>query len=365
MRVLQLITDTERRGAQVFATELHRSLRRRRQDVRTVALEPGTRPELDVPVLGASSRRPSTLRRLRTEASRVDVVVAHGSSTLPAASVAMLGLPTPFVYRQISDSLFWANTRPRRLRVRGELHRARLVVALWEGAARVLREHFGVREAKLRIVPNGVRVSAWRPATEDQRRDARLELGLRPDVPVVVFVGALTLEKGTDLAVEAVGRLDEAQLVVVGSGPEEQRIRELINARLPARAVMLASTSRLLGIYAAADVLICPSRSESMPAVVIEAGLCGVPVVATAVGGLAHMIEPGRTGELVPEGSISALATAVRSLLEDPVAARAMGDRARTWCLRHYDIDVVGDAWCRVLAEAVGADARNGSQTAS
>ena len=116
-RVLQVITDTDRRGAQVFATDLGAELQDE-FDVRTVALAPGRDRALDVDVLGPSRRSPKTLRALRTAARHAAIVIAHGSSTLPASAVALVGSGVPFVYRQISDPVFWTPTAAKRLRVR-------------------------------------------------------------------------------------------------------------------------------------------------------------------------------------------------------------------------------------------------------
>ena len=128
MRILQVITDTDRRGAQVFATDLATAMQVRGHEVTTVALAPGKQGSpLDVPHLGTRQRGLSTLRLLRRRMDDADVTIAHGSSTLVACAVA--GFPRrPFVYRQISDSRFWANTLARRIRTavalrRGKSHR--------------------------------------------------------------------------------------------------------------------------------------------------------------------------------------------------------------------------------------------------
>src|SRR5256885_421281 len=137
--VLQVVTDTDRRGAQIFASDLEAALRNQGRKVTTVALAPGHAGGIDVPVLGPAPRRLVTLRTLRRAICHADVVIAHGSTTLPACAIASAGTGTPFVYRQISDSLFWADTRVKRLRVRAGLSRATRVVALWDGSAEVLR----------------------------------------------------------------------------------------------------------------------------------------------------------------------------------------------------------------------------------
>ena len=113
MRILQVLTDTDRRGAQVFATDLGHALSSLGHDVDTRALVAGRNEvALPVPVLGGS--RWSALGPLRQAGRRADVVVAHGSSTLIACAAVRLTARTPFVYRQISDSRFWAGTIDRK-----------------------------------------------------------------------------------------------------------------------------------------------------------------------------------------------------------------------------------------------------------
>lgn len=142
--VLQVITDTDRRGAQVFAADLHEALDGR-LTMRTVALAPGRYPNgLELPVLGASRMGRDTLQALRRQMRQADVTVAHGSTTLPACAIAGLGLAAPFVYRQISDQGFWVDTRAKHLRVTALVRRARMTVALWAGAAETLITRFRV-----------------------------------------------------------------------------------------------------------------------------------------------------------------------------------------------------------------------------
>src|SRR5690349_168446 len=114
---LQVVTDTDRRGAQQFALDLHRALEARGRQMRTVALVDGEVGGLDLPTLGSKRLSLPTLLALRREAVAACVVIAHGSSTLPATAITTLGTGVPFVYRQISDVRFWARGRLRRWRV--------------------------------------------------------------------------------------------------------------------------------------------------------------------------------------------------------------------------------------------------------
>jgi glycosyltransferase involved in cell wall biosynthesis len=348
--VLQVITDTDLRGAQVFAVDLHRALEKRGRAVRTVALIPGLNRGLDVQCLGTSRLAPKTLAALRAEIRGARVVVAHGSTTLPACAIASLGTGTPFVYRQISDSLFWAPTRLRQMRVRAGLARARKVVTLWSGAADTLHAHFGVPRDRLAVIPNGVPPERFPPVKRNGSEPARVALGLAPDRPTVAYIGALAPEKGVDLAIEAVGIVPTAQLLVVGAGPDRARLEALAQQFAPSRVVFVGSTPDPLLAFAAADVLVLPSRGgDSMPAVLIEAAFAGVPVVSTPVEGIPEVVVPDVTGLLVSSGSAEALAAAVERIVRTRGLAAKLTTAAREYCTTRYAIDRVAAQWDDVL----------------
>jgi len=157
---------------------------------------------------------------------------------------------------------------------------------------------------------------------------ATIEPKQRPGGPVV-FAGRLAPEKGVDVLVEAIGLLgDEARLEVAGDGPERERLEALAEARAPGRVRFWGrlSKGRLMELLSDAAVCAIPSRwYENQPMAVLEAFACGVPVVATGLGGLPELIEPGTDGEIVPSDDPAMLAKAIDGLLHDPVRAFAMG----------------------------------------
>lgn len=355
VRVLQVITDTRRRGAQVFAVDLGEALTGRGWDIRTVALTHESDGELDVPVLGPTRTSWRTMRRLRRLIGQAAVVVGHGSTTLPMCGLAGVATGVPFVYRQISDSLYWADTPSRRARVRLFLHRAEAIVALWDGSARVLAEHFGVDPGRIEVVPNGVVTDPYGPADPAVRRDARRGFGLPEEEPVVAYLGALVPEKGVAEVIRAVAAHPPARLLVAGDGPQRPALERLARQQAPERVHFAGWLDRPVEALAAADVVALFSLGgDTMPAVLIEAGLCGLPSVSTPVGAIPEIVVDGRTGLVVPIGDEEALTTALGSLLSNPERARRMGAAARRHCLSRFDLEVVADGWEQVLADVTG-----------
>jgi glycosyltransferase involved in cell wall biosynthesis len=157
----------------------------------------------------------------------------------------------------------------------------------------------------------------------------------------IVYAGRLSAEKGVDVLVQAMGRLGAARLEVVGDGPERVRLEALATAVAPGRIRFhgRVARGRVLELLRAAAVAVMPSRChDNQPMAVLEAFGCGVPVVATSLGGLPELTEGG-CGLTVPPEDPEALAAALGGLLADPARASAMGRTARARAERDFPPD--------------------------
>jgi len=163
------------------------------------------------------------------------------------------------------------------------------------------------------------------------RRRARAELGLPPDATVVGAVGRLTYQKAPEDFLAALGALGRPGVtgVWLGDGELAGRVAAQARAMTGISVLLPGHRGNVPQLLPAFDVFALPSRYEGLPTAVVEAMVCGVPVVATAVNAVGDVVVPGETGLLVPPGQPGLLADAVRFLLDTPQAAARMAATAR------------------------------------
>jgi len=205
------------------------------------------------------------------------------------------------------------------------------------------------------VLSNAVDLARFAPASEQTRLAARRELGLDAATPVAVCVGRLAHQKGQDViigcwpAVRA--RVPDAQLVLAGDGPERDSLASLATDGV----TFLGALEDVRGVYAAADIVVTPSRWEGLSFVVLEALACGRSVVATDVDGMHEAIGtgPDAAGVVVVTGNASALVEAVVERLADRTLARTEGERARLRAAR-FDLRAWGDALAALTCDVGG-----------
>src|SRR4051794_13046576 len=197
------------------------------------------------------------------------------------------------------------------------------------------RRLYGNPPGRIEIVSPGVEHAFFAPG---DRRGARHALGLGSG-PVLLFVGRIQPLKGVDVAVRALAELrrPDALLLVVGGASgmegnaEVARVTRLIDelgVRDQVRFVEPQPHHILSTYYRAADIVVVPSRSESFGLVALEAAACGIPVVASAVGGLLTLVDDGLTGFLISGRDPSLFADRIRRIIDDPALAASMSVRA-------------------------------------
>jgi glycosyltransferase involved in cell wall biosynthesis len=370
VRVLHLIATGQRRGAEMFASDLVAALDAEELDQRVAVLHgaPPWAVELRAPVTGlraGASRRPVLplepgavlgLRRLLRD-WRPDLVQAHGGHPLKYAAAATAGGGPPVVYRRIG-SVSWLSNRPRRALYRRLVRRAARVVAVAESIRQETIEAFRLDPAQVVTIPNGVDPRRLQP---ERGRDAtRAALGIAPEDVVVLSLGALAWEKDPlgHLAVTAplLRGHPAAAHVFAGDGPLRPELEAAARREgLDGRVRVLGSRADVGDLLAASDLLLFASRTEGMPASVIEAGVAGLPVVGVTLTGVPEVVADGVSGLLAPPGDHDGLRAATARLLEDPALRRRLGQAARTRCRERYAIDVVAAAYRELYEDVVEA----------
>ena len=345
--VLFVITSTNRRGAEVEGSDVAVALARRGLDCTVVALAPGCGTELlDVDVLGPSERSLSTLRALRRRARCVDLVVAYGSSTLPACALALAGSGPPFIYRSIGDPGRWVRSTLHRSRTGQLMRRAAHIVALWPGAGEAIHTLYGVPAEDISVIANGRDATHFLPPTAAQRKAARSKFGLDGEGPVAVILGSLSEEKCVHIGLNAAASVPGLRVLVIGDGPCRSELELLAARTLRGRIQFSGSLRDVMPTLHASDVMLLTSRTEGLPGALIEAGMCGLASVATNVGGVGQIVIDTKTGILVRVGDVEAVAAGVITALEHQLS---MSNEARVHCETRFATELTLDHWERLV----------------
>jgi len=224
-----------------------------------------------------------------------------------------------------------------------------------------LVQHYGADPSRIAVIPCGVDTNLFLPG--DQAA-ARAALGL-DDQPRLLYVGRLAPIKGLETLLDAMARLRASgtpvHLSIVGGDADEplNGHEGALRARLArldlggtVTFVGAQPQERLRAWYVAADATVLPSHYESFGMVALEAMACGIPVVASRVGGLQTTVRDGVTGLLVRESDPAALAGALDRLLGDPDLRFRLGREGVQWAARHR-WPCVAEAVCREYAALV------------
>lgn len=214
-----------------------------------------------------------------------------------------------------------------------------------EFLARKMREA-GVFPDKLRTIPHFVDVGRAIARPADFRGTGAL------------FVGRLAPEKGVDVAIRAMRLVPEhIDLTIVGDGPERARLEALAQREAPGRVRFTGRVDRnRVAVYMSrASALVVPSVwFENQPMNMLEASVAGLPSIASELGGMAELIDHGRTGWLVPPNDEVALAEAISHAAGDPALASKMGDLARARVLDIHDPARHVEALAGLYEEIIG-----------
>ena len=258
-----------------------------------------------------------------------DAIDAHFLYPDGVAAVMLgerFGRPVVITARGSDVTLFPRYRLPRSL-IRWAARKAAALITV----SRALKDDLvslGVPPRHITVLRNGVDLQRFRP---EDRESARAKLGLH--CPTLLSVGHLIPRKAHDLVISALAHLSNVDLIIVGNGPEQKRLRTLarsvgVDSRV--RFVPALLQQELPTYYSAAEALVLASTREGWANVLLEAMACGTPVVASDVGGAAELVTSCDAGVLFRERTPEALATAIRTLLNaypDHLATRRHAEK--------------------------------------
>jgi glycosyltransferase involved in cell wall biosynthesis len=307
-----------------------------------------------IPCKGQIDRTAITSIRELAVRTGADIVHAHGFKADIYVYLALRRSPIPLV----STCHTWYDTN--------------LVVFLYGAADRfVLRKYTrvvavsnevkqrllkaGVHGEDIHLVRNGIELGPFDDAVSSLRDN------LPPDrTHVVGLVGRLSWEKGIDIflraAARVLGEFPNARFVVVGEGPDKDKLEQLVDElNIRGNVSMLGHRDDMPSVYASLDVMVSSSRQEGLPMAILEGMASSLPLVATAVGEVPTVVLNGRTGVLVPAEDVDSLTAEILKLLRDPAVRTRLGVAARQRVEEEYSSARMTTDYLRVYAEAIEA----------
>ncbi len=308
-------------------------------------------------------------RYLRRE--RIEILHTHTSKAGLLGAVAARIAGTPVVVYTPHGHIFGEGARIPGVEGTGRkaiLYRLRQLAERWSDRIVALNHHdleeqvalgLAPRE-KYVVVPNGIDLRPYEASANGEPRAAmRSSLQVRGRTPVVAVVGRLTSEKGQDVLLQALARLDGRRapiLIIIGGGPEQGALREMSRALgVDGRVRFLGVRTDVPEVLRAADIVVLPSRYESGGLALMEAMASGLPVIASNIGGVPDLIRDGEEGLLVPAGEPEPLADAIDRVVRDPRLAARLAEAGKAKVRRDHTIErtarILQGLYTQLLAE--------------
>ncbi|HAA68738.1 MAG TPA: hypothetical protein DCE55_06355 [Planctomycetaceae bacterium] len=359
MKIVQIITRRELRGAEVVAADLCRSLAHRGHEVSLIGLfDPPNQDEADalsrdLPLvidLGGPKRRGfrwdifSKLRS-RLQALNPDIVQANAFNALKFTALSRITSRAawPLVYRNVGVASQWVTRPGQKLWGRQLLKQVAKVISVSAASRCDFSTTYQTPETEIAVLNQGVVIP--RPFAKAEWRNRLTQLIGRPDASfLLVHVGNFSPEKNHLGLLQAFGVVASshptAQLVLLGDGPLRQQVATAATRlELAANVHLLGAQADAADLAGGADAMLISSHVEGIPGVLLEACARRVPVISTDVGGIHEVIQSGKTGILVAPGNMHSLGRETAALLADHARRHQIGEAAHRQVARSHDME--------------------------
>lgn len=204
-------------------------------------------------------------------------------------------------------------------------------------------------ETRIVLIPNGVDTQVFAPVTLEEKEVIRNRLGLPLHKRIVVFTGRLVHRKGLKTLAYAWKQVcqdnDDVLLLVLGSGNfQRDSVEEWLKGYIKAKhlkdcTLLVGDVNNVREFLQASDIFVLPSLFEGLPNSLLEAMACGLPIIATNIGGITDVVRDNTDGILIEPGNQEHLQMAITRLLEDPKLAENLGRSARKRIAQEYSLD--------------------------
>ncbi len=216
----------------------------------------------------------------------------------------------------------------------------------------------GVPVQKRVLIPNGVDVELFVPLSSSKIAALRSRLRLPKDAQIVTFVGRLAPEKQVDHLVSIWASLrktlPQAILLILGNGPEEDILKKVAGDGI----LFLGEQLDVTPYLQASDLFVLPSKAEGLPVALLEALACGLPAIASSVGGSSEVIRHMETGWLAPPDNPIAFHEAIVTLLTDKNLRHKLSGQARIHVVNNYSLVKMADRLCDLYSRVIEQDRR-------
>ncbi len=341
LQVLLLVEGLERRGIENLLVVAEGS------DVGAQALSRGL-PLHPLPMAGeADLLFPSRFRRLirSTDPDLVHLHSRRGADILGGLGARWAGVPVVLTRRVDNPEPSWAVGVKYRLYDR--------IITISDAIRRVLIQQ-GVDQGRIRCIHSALDPG---PFEKPCRKKAFMEeFGLASDDQIVGMAAQFIPRKGHDVLLQAIPAIlrdhSRARFLLFGKGPLHAEVsRRVMDAGLEKTVRLPGFREDLPDLLPCMDLLVHPATMEGLGIILLQAAASGLPVVASAAGGIPEAVVDQETGLLVPPSDPEALASAVSTLLTDPAGARLMGDRGRQRIRTEFSVDRMVDGNLSVYRE--------------